>query len=335
MAHRVSLPSPGIGRSLLCAALSLGMLCSPANASAAAPLGHASTAATPASLSGRPSLGDPVSPLQKEQIEKILGSRRDDVAVSVHDRRTGSVFTYNGALENATGSIVKVMVLVALIERRRESGRGLSERQQAQAEQMIRFSDNDATNSLIRAAGGSSAITKLAKKLNMKSTQGRGAWGRTSTTATDQRMLIDAIVSGKVLSSADRQYVLGLMRQVTPEQRWGVGTVPKGAVAEVKNGWVPLEPRGWRVNSIGHVTGKGRDYTVAMLSYDNPSMEAGTSMLDELSGYIYRTMGQRPNAAAAALQGSFDGVVPSSDLGAGIPSWIRSPGAAYPPRLWW
>lgn len=321
-------------RAFVGAAVGVAMLLAP---SAAAPL--TATAASPnaAYAAAEPGDGGAAIPLRASEVTKLLGSRRDDVSLSVHDRRSGGVFSYNAPLENATGSIVKVMVLVAFIERRRESGRGLSEHSKALAERMIRYSDNDATNSLLAQAGGSPSITALAERLNMKSTKGRGAWGRTTTTATDQRVLMDAIVSGKVLTPVDRRYVLGLMRQVTPEQRWGAGTVPAGAIAEVKNGWVPIAPRGWRVNSIGHVTGNGRDYTIAMLSYDNPSMEAGTSTLNTLSGYVYRHLGETAGAsvAAAGVKGTSERTPDEGKREQEVPPWIRSPGAAYPPRPWW
>lgn len=321
-------------QALIAAAIGMAMVVAP-GAAAPLPAGAATGNPDAATTATQQPKGDAARPLRASEITRLLGSRRDDVSLSVHDRRSGNVFTYNGSLENATGSIVKVMVLVAVIQRRRESGRGLSGQQKALAERMIRYSDNDATNSLLAQAGGSSAITALAKRLNMKSTAGRGAWGRTTTTATDQRVLMDAIVSGRVLSPADRQYVLGLMRQVTPEQRWGVGTVPTRATAEVKNGWVPLAPRGWRVNSIGHVTGNGRDYTIAMLSYDNPSMEAGTSTLNRVSDYVYRNLGKRAGTSAVAMGGASGSALDEANREEAVPSWIRSPGAAYPPRPWW
>lgn len=222
-------------------------------------------------------------------LREAFGKAADDVSVAVHDRRSGHVFTYNADLKNSTGSIVKVMVLVALVRDRRADGRDLSPSQKAMAERMIRHSDNDATTSLLGQAGGSAALSRVADAAKMSDTVPAGSWGRTSTTAGDQLKLMDAIVSpsSKLLTDADRDYVLGLMARVSPEQAWGVGKVPDGAKAGVKNGWVPLEPRGWRVNSVGHVTGAGRDYTMAVLSYDNASMEAGVRHMNDASRIVF------------------------------------------------
>lgn len=224
-------------------------------------------------------------------IARALGSHRSDVGVVVHDRRTGAVFSYNPSLVNCTGSIVKVMVLVATLRKQRAKGTWLTTTQQALARKMIRYSDNTATTSLFRYVGGAPTLTALAKTLGMRSTKGTAAWGRTSTTARDQRILMDALVGGtRALAKTDRAYVLGLMGSVTAGQRWGVGTVPAGVKVQLKNGWVPLTPRAWRVNSIGRVVGKNRDYTIAILSYDNGTMGAGVSRVNTVAKLVYASL---------------------------------------------
>ena len=158
----------------------------------------------------------------------------------------------------------------------------------------------------------------------MTRTKVQGAWGTTTTSAADQRLLMDRLVDGSShLDKRDRAYVLRLMGQVTPEQRWGVGNVPRGAEVEVKNGWLPLDPHEWRINSIGHVTGAGRDYTLSVLSWDNESMESGVARTRKVSGFVWRTLGR------AAEAGS-DGVTPSG--GRAVPPFWIEPGAALPPH---
>lgn len=235
------------------------------------------------------------------RLREAFGAASKDVAVVAHDRVSGRTISYNADLENCTGSIVKVMVLLALIEERRDEGRGLTQGQRALARAMIHVSDNDATTSLLRQAGGHAALDRLADKLGLTRTHSAASWGRTSTTAADQARLMGALVGGHPeLRADDRSYVLELMAGVSADQRWGVGTVPSGASAQVKNGWVPLEPRGWRVNSIGHVVGGGRDYTVAMLSLDNATMEAGVSHLDRASRIVYEAFGPTTDGSSGA-----------------------------------
>lgn len=264
-------------------------------------------------------------PFSDREVRKMLGKNADDVSFSVRDRHSGKTYTYNGGFRNSTASIVKVLVLTTIVRERREDGKSLSSSQKRLAERMIRFSDNDATSALFAQAGGRSAAQKMADDLGMTRTTVRGAWGTTTTSAADQRLLMDTLVDGTPhLTKADRAYILGLMGRVTPEQRWGVGSVPKGSSVAVKNGWLPLEPHGWRINSIGSVKGSGRDYTLAILSWDNGSMDSGVARARKVSGYVWKTLGSGSGDVAS------DGVTPSSER-ATPPFWLRR-GAALPPH---
>lgn len=307
-----------------------------------------------------------------DEITAVLGSRADAVSVVVHDRRTDAVISHNTSLRNCTGSVVKVMVLVALIYERRSEGSSLTADDRELARRMITESDNDATTTLMQRAGGRSALDELAARVGMTRTQASAAWGRTVTTAEDQVRLLDAIIAGTaVRGAADRRYVLDLMAGVIPEQRWGAGTVPEGARVQLKNGWVELSPRGWRVNSIGHVVGPDRDYTIAMLSYDNASVTQGRLVLDAVSRVVYDGVDDRESAedddgsdddgsddsagrgGLAAVSGGDVGrdsqdeasgtvVAGARPVAAGraalpstAPTWLESPGSAFPPYPVW
>lgn len=298
------------------------------------------------------------------QIREALGSRADDVSVVVHDRRTGTVISHNRSLRNYTASIVKVMMLVALLDARRSQGRALTADDRALAQDMITVSDNDAATTLLRRAGGRAALDELAERLGMTGTTAAVSWGRTLTTAEDQVKLMDAIVAGKaVRGAADRRYVLGLMARVVPEQGWGAGTIPDEARAQLKNGWLPAGRRGWRVNSIGHVVGPDRDYTIAMLSYGNDSFTQGRRILDTVSRMIYDGVddletapdgdetgrdatgdpgpgvetGPGPHAGATARVASEARPVVAGRAGlpSTAPPWLGSPGSAFPPYPAW
>lgn len=265
-------------------------------------LGRPATGAptsTALTASAAPAESTPDGAALERRLRAALGDSADDVSVAVHDRRSGRTLRYNAALENSTGSIVKALVLTTLLREKRADGASLTSSQRGLAERMIHQSDNDATTSLLRQAGGRAALDRTAKALGMTATHSAGSWGRTATTAPDQLRLMNALVDGHpALHPDDRAYALDLMSGVAADQRWGAGTVPQGVRARVKNGWVPLSPRGWRVNSIGHVSGGGRDYTIAMLSYDNASMEEGVDHLDRVSAIVYDALG--PSGAAGS-----------------------------------
>jgi len=97
-----------------------------------------------------------------------------------------------------------------------------------------------------------------------------------------------------VLTKAAREYAVSLMRDVTPSQRWGVsGGVPAQAAVALKNGWLPLRGTGsdWQVNSVGWVSGGGRNYLMAVLSTGNPSQQYGIDTIDRLAAMVWQHMG--------------------------------------------
>lgn len=84
------------------------------------------------------------------------------------------------------------------------------------------------------------------------------------------------------------------MENVTPSQRWGVsGGVPPQATVALKNGWLPLDSAGddWQVNSVGWISGRGRDYLLAVLTTGNPTEQYGIDTIDRLAALVWQHMG--------------------------------------------
>jgi hypothetical protein len=115
------------------------------------------------------------------------------------------------------------------------------------------------------------------------------SWGLTTTTAADQVDLLKAFAfPNPVLSSPSRSYGLSLMENVESGQNWGVtGGVPPGVTVALKNGWLPLSTDDWQVNSIGFVSGDGRDYVLAVLTDDDPTEAYGISTIEGLSSLVF------------------------------------------------
>lgn len=235
----------------------------------------------------------------QELVDRIVAAidpgHRRLIGVALHDRVTGERFSYNGRFRTQSGSLVKPMILAALIRELRAKGKGLTPSQRRLADGMIRVSDNPSAGSLLRQAGGRRALNRLAQDLGMARTEcSSSSWGRTFTTAPDQVRFVDALLEGPGalgLDSSDREYVLDLMARVIPAQKWGVGAVPSGVETCVKNGWVPLNPGGWRVNTSGYVKGWERDYVLSILSSSNTSMEAGVGRVNAVSRTVFSALG--------------------------------------------
>jgi beta-lactamase class A len=206
-------------------------------------------------------------------ILKGLRGRNGVHAVSVDDRVTGVYCLYNGSQHFDSASIVKAIIMAALLRWHQETNTALSSWEKSEATLMITQSDNDAATALWDELG----MDNLQHFLNlagMGETQlGQdGEWGLTQVTAHDEMLLLELLTApNSVLDASSRSYQLGLMAQVTNWEAWGVtaGT-PSGVAWHVKNGWLP-DATGWHINSIGTFSGPGKDYMIAVLS-DNTDM---------------------------------------------------------------
>ena len=235
-----------------------------------------------------------------------LAGRAGTVLAAVYDLRTGRTWHLGQGGPQAEASVVKLDVLETLLsERGQGDGTGLSASEQTLAEQMIEDIDNNAATSLWYAVGGAARIRSFNVRAGLTGTTPSSCvvcpgfawpgWGLTTTTADDQIALLRQLVTpGSVLTKAARQYAVSLMRDVTPSQRWGVsGGVPAQVAVALKDGWLPLRGTGsdWQVNSVGWVSGGGRNYLMAVLSTGNPSQQYGIDTIDRLAAMVWQHLG--------------------------------------------
>lgn len=211
-------------------------------------------------------------------------SRTGSLTAAVHDHRSGHLITYEAARRVECASIIKVTILAMLCDRAQREKRSLTASEKSRADLMIRHSDNDAAQSIWLDLDGASTAGGFVRGLGMNETTPRSAWGLIRSSAKDQMILLDAITHDtKRFDASNRSYMLGLLRGVESEQRWGVGVISGAAV---KNGWLPYDGQ-WLVNSIGAVQNADRDYTVVILQIA-PSMESGKATIDEAARTIER-----------------------------------------------
>ena len=235
-----------------------------------------------------------------------LSGRAGTVLAAVYDLRTGRTWHLGRGSPQAEASVVKLDVLETLLaERAQDDGTGLSASERTLAGQMIEDSDNDAATSLWYAVGGAARIRSFNARAGLTQTAPSSCvvcpgfawpgWGLTTTTPDDQIALLRQLVtSSSVLPRAAREYALSLMQDVTPAQRWGVsGGVPAHVTVALKNGWLPLQgaDSDWQVNSVGWVSGEGRNYLIAVLTTGNPSEQYGIDTIDRLAAMAWQGMG--------------------------------------------
>ena len=221
----------------------------------------------------------------------VLRDYAGRVAVGVTDQATGVTAVYHGTESFTTASIVKADILAVLLLQRQQAGASIGAASRQLAARMIEDSDNAAASALWRAAGAGPGLQAGNAVLGLEQTvPGPGGyWGLTTTTVADQLRLLAVLTSARSpLSAAARGYELSLMRDVEAGQNWGVTKAAStGTRPAVKNGWLPVGPRGlWVINSIGVIRHAGHKLALAVLSAGNPSQSAGISLVQAAAATV-------------------------------------------------
>jgi len=226
-------------------------------------------------------------------IQAARRGRSSTVAVWVDDPGAGITCSLNGSAQFDSASIVKVIVLGAVLRKALEQHRYLTAGETALLRAMITKSDNNAASTLW-ARLGRSYLQHFLNLAGMRETilGPGGYWGLTQVTAHDEMLLLRLLLeSNAVLSSGSRAYALGLMSQVISSQRWGVPAgAPRTVTVHVKNGWLPLATHGWRINSIGGFTWPTGWYSIVVLSMDNPTMAYGITTVEAIAKVIHHDL---------------------------------------------
>jgi beta-lactamase class A len=272
--------------------------CSPGGSSAATPAASTTSAASPTLPTGAPRPTPPPEPKKLDRkgltraLDRYLETRVSGASLVMVDRTTGFTYRYRPNAEYVTASAVKVDILAALLLQNQRARRKLSAAQRADAEIMIRYSDNKAADRLYTRVGGAAGVDAANRRLKLRRTRAVDGkcidllcWSLTRTTAADQIRLLQNLVQRGPLNAANRAYVLGLMGRVIKEQSWGISAAArKGDEVANKNGWMTREADGdrWVINSIGRVTGHGHDFLIAVLTEHNPSSAYGVATVEHM-----------------------------------------------------
>lgn len=222
-------------------------------------------------------------------LDRYAATRVCTIGLTLRDNRDGGYFAWHPRTLQSY-STIKVLILVATLKRAQDRHLSLTSTQKSLASRMIRYSDNDATDTLL-AQIGVSTCQRVADQLGMSSTVVRGGstgwWGHSTTTTRDLVQLMNQLVLGTYLTSGRRDYVRDLMATVTSSQRWGLGDpLPDTVHVELKNGWGPMST-GYRLNSFGHVSGNGRSYQLAILSKSPNGFSYGKETINRVSRIVY------------------------------------------------
>ena len=266
--------------------------------------------ASPASPTNRSATKAPASARPQQNpfgtaARSYVSDRSGTVTAAVYDVTTGQTWTFGSTKPQAEASIVKLNILETLYAQHRTGSGELSASDTSLAENMMEDSDNDAATSLWDAVGGSPEISSFNTSAGLTHTEPSSCvqcpdfpwpgWGLSTTTPADQLALLRELIRpSTLLTDAQRDSALQLMENVAPSQRWGVsGGVPSEAKVALKDGWLPLnvDNTNWQINSIGWVSGRGRDYLMAVLTTGNPSEQYGIDTINQLSTLVWQHLG--------------------------------------------
>ncbi|OLZ69789.1 hypothetical protein AV521_15665 [Streptomyces sp. IMTB 2501] len=230
--------------------------------------------------------------LQKD-IAAALAGRNGTVALGLYDRATGTTCTLRAANSYDSASTVKVTVLATLLWDAKKDNRYLTDTEASLAKAMITKSDNAATTKLWKQLGLTKINGFLAAAGMARTVPGaNGYWGLTQENVTDEQKLLQLVTAkNSVLSDNSRAYILKLMGQVIPAQRWGTPAgAPSTVSVHVKNGWLQRSAHGWRVHSLGTFDGAGHDYMLSVLSQDNSTMDYGVTTIQNVAKAVHKDL---------------------------------------------
>ena len=228
---------------------------------------------------------------------------------------------YNEGRRSHSASVVKATILAALLYWRQHTHTSLTSTEKHEATLMIEDSDNDAATYLWNDVGHT-RLNQFIKAATMTETElnSGGYWGLSEITARDELQLMRLLTEhNSVLTDSSRAYELNLMNHVVSYERWGVPAgAPSGLTVYVKNGWLN-DPVLWVINSIGAIEGHGRDYKMAILTYDNPNEQYGINTVQAIAEAANRDLNAglpaagtplAPTTLPRLLQGRPDEVLP-------------------------
>jgi hypothetical protein len=242
----------------------------------------------------------PTGPIsdQLNQALKIISSGSDKFGVFIQDVRSGGTYSFNGDYASQSASMAKPMIVAMALRKARSDGGKLSAENVENARKAITQSDNDAATALWGYAGYAGYQT-LADELGLTHTHldanKADQWSWTWTTPADQVKLVKILATGgvKALTNAECKFIYDLMGQVINDQTWGVGQPKSASVAvHLKNGWVQFKSSDglWAVNSMGDVSGDGRNYRMCVMTRD-PDFETGRDLTSTVGKWVFSILG--------------------------------------------
>lgn len=170
-----------------------------------------------------------------------------------------------------SASVVKVMMLVAYLQKLEAEHRSLRASDTSLLYPMIHISDNSAASAVLAIVGGA-ALERVARESGMSDyAPAVGWWAFTQTSAADQARFFLAL--DRLIPPRFYPYARGLLSGIEPSQSWGIPPVarPRWQVF-FKTGALPSEGL---FNEVARLERPGVTFTIAVFTTGDPSMSYG------------------------------------------------------------
>jgi hypothetical protein len=263
--HAARSPAATSGRS--------GQAAAPAGAGAGS--GVQATGAVPTTVTGS-------AQLNRQLAAALAVVRRADpggLAVGVIDETSGTEALYRGGTPFRAGGLAATDLVAALLLQHQREGSQLSDAESSEAAAAIEDGSTAPAAALWHRVKPGLRTANAALRLQHTRPRRPDSWRELTTTVTDQlQLLSDLSAASSPLTSASRDYLLGLMTAAVPGQRWGVPSAASaGASSAVQDGCLVISGR-WVADSTGIVDYHGQELMMTVLS-DNSRSKASAQAL--------------------------------------------------------
>jgi D-alanyl-D-alanine dipeptidase len=225
---------------------------------------------------------------------KAFVSRRASSSLAVVDSG-GRLHGHGLHRRYASGSIVKVMLLVAYL--RKLEGRMPPPAYQDLLHTMIVLSGNKVASTVQRKVG-TAALWDVARDAGLRDFSVSGSWGSSLISAADQARFFRRF--DRMVPAGTRDYARELMSSIDTRQRWGFprAALDLGFEAFFKLGWRGTAA-GRLVHAVGMFERGGDRVSVAVLTDGNPSHDYGTDTVRGAAERVFRGVPAAPSQEPA------------------------------------
>jgi len=174
----------------------------------------------------------------------------------------------------SAASTVKAMLLAAELERLERDGLALDPATDSLLDAMITFSDNAAADAIF-ARVGDDGMFAVAERAGMEGFTEAGYWGNAQISAADLARFYSRL--DELMAGPEREYALGLLGSVVPEQSWGIpAAAGERWAVRFKGGWLPDKALVHQAAELRERDGE-RKLSLAVLTDAQPSHDYGVA----------------------------------------------------------